>query len=185
MKKTRKRNPALNLTETEMLEIKFGKLKIIEKGEKDKNGRKRWKCLCDCGTVKLIPDINLKRGMTKSCGCSQYKKGKDHVQYTGYENISGKKWASIVAGAKERGLEFKITKKFIWELLEKQEFKCSISNVDISYKDNTASIDRIDNSKGYIESNVHIIHKDINIMRNKFKLDYFIKICKLITKNND
>lgn len=39
--------------------------------------------------------------------------------------------------------------------------------------------------KGYTEDNVHMIHKDINRMRNKFNLEYFIKICKLIAKNNE
>lgn len=28
-----------------------------------------WKCLCDCGTIKIIKGRNLKIGKTKSCGC--------------------------------------------------------------------------------------------------------------------
>lgn len=75
--------------------------------------------------------------------------------------------------------------KFIWNLLKQQDYKCSISGMYTSYKDNTASTDRIGNNKGYTEDNVHITHKDINCTRNKFDLEYFINICKLISNNNE
>lgn len=29
----------------------------------------KWKCLCDCGNTKLITTTQLKKGMSKSCGC--------------------------------------------------------------------------------------------------------------------
>ena len=29
----------------------------------------KWLCVCDCGTEKHINPSNLKRGLTKSCGC--------------------------------------------------------------------------------------------------------------------
>ena len=47
-----------------------------------------------------------------------------------------------------------------------------------------ASLDRIDSSKGYIEGNVQWVHQNINMMKNKFDNQYFIEMCKLITKNN-
>jgi hypothetical protein len=30
---------------------------------------KKWLCICDCGNEKLFNPSNLKRGLTKSCGC--------------------------------------------------------------------------------------------------------------------
>ena len=44
----------------------------------------------------------------------------------------------------------------------------------------TASLDRIDSSKGYVIGNVQWVHKDINIMKNKFDNQYFIDMCKKI-----
>lgn len=44
----------------------------------------------------------------------------------------------------------------------------------------TASLDRIQNDKGYIEGNVQWVHKDINRMKNIFEQNYFIDICKKI-----
>jgi hypothetical protein len=72
-----------------------------------------------------------------------------------------------------------------WELYQKQEGKCALSGLPIFFPatnkgEFTASLDRIDSSKGYIEGNVQWVHKDINIMKNKFPQDYFIKICKLV-----
>jgi hypothetical protein len=48
----------------------------------------------------------------------------------------------------------------------------------------TASLDRIDSSKGYIEGNVQWIHKHINKMKNNFNESYFIEICKKISQKN-
>lgn len=45
----------------------------------------------------------------------------------------------------------------------------------------TASIDRIDNSIGYIASNIHFVHRIVNRSRMYFNLDYYKQICKLIS----
>ena len=37
------------------------------------------------------------------------------------------------------------------------------------------SLDRIDSSKGYEENNVQWVHKDINLMKNKYDNKYFIE----------
>lgn len=61
---------------TKEIEIgdRFGKLTIIEKLERKKNEKLKWKCKCDCGNVTSVKDYDLKTGVTKSCGCIRYKK---------------------------------------------------------------------------------------------------------------
>lgn len=56
---------------------KFGMLTVIKQAE-DKvspSGKRRatWLCRCDCGNYKEIDQDSLKGGMTKSCGCQQFK----------------------------------------------------------------------------------------------------------------
>ena len=34
---------------------RFGKLTVIERAENNKQGKTMWKCVCDCGKVKLKP----------------------------------------------------------------------------------------------------------------------------------
>lgn len=38
----------------------------------------RWKCLCDCGNVKVIRQQKLVSGTTKSCGCLRIEWAKEH-----------------------------------------------------------------------------------------------------------
>jgi len=164
--------------------FKFGKLTAIEELPNSNKFKNRvWVCKCDCGNIKNVSTNNLTMGHTKSCGCNQYKTGKDVYNYTGYEDISGSKWGSIKSGAIIRGLEFLITKEQVWEKYLEQNKKCYFTNQDISFKGKTASIDRLDNSKGYSIDNISIVHKDINIMRNKYSIDYFIEMCNLVSNN--
>lgn len=46
--------------------------------EKDKNGRKKWKCQCECGNIRYIlaQDLMRENGQ-KSCGCTSIQRIKD------------------------------------------------------------------------------------------------------------
>ena len=48
----------------------------------------------------------------------------------------------------------------------------------------TASLDRIDNSKGYHIDNVRWVLKDINMIRGSYDSEYFVKLCNLVAKHN-
>ena len=75
----------------------------------------------------------------------------------------------------------------MWELFLKQDRKCAVSNIDLvftPYRNShkfrnltTASLDRIDSSKGYIVGNVRWVHKDINKMINNYGDTKFIEYC--------
>lgn len=47
---------------------RYGRLVVI-KSLKDKNGKTRWRCRCDCGQVKDTGTHQLRGGNTRSCGC--------------------------------------------------------------------------------------------------------------------
>jgi len=178
-------NPKPGSKDIEMVGLKFGKLTVIEYYGLDKYKNKLWLCKCDCGNETYVKTTYLINGKKMSCGCNQHKTGSEVYNYTGYKDISGTKWNSIESNAKTRNLIFNITKEQVWEMFEKQNKICSLTKLPISFKDGTASIDRINNDKGYEIDNISIVHKDVNIMRNKFSIDYFKKICKLITDNDD
>ena len=48
---------------------KYGRLTIQEYAGKAKNGSTLVKCICDCGTEKIVRLCSLKKGEIKSCGC--------------------------------------------------------------------------------------------------------------------
>lgn len=52
----------------------FGKLSVISRGENNKWGEACWKCLCACGTEKIVRGKDLTRGKQTSCGCNRGRK---------------------------------------------------------------------------------------------------------------
>ena len=49
----------------------YGYLKVVARGENDKEGRARWVCQCKCGNTVVVRGKALRNGNTKSCGCYQ------------------------------------------------------------------------------------------------------------------
>lgn len=49
--------------------MKYGRLEFVAEAEPAAGGHKRWLCRCDCGTVRTFDKSNVKRGISKSCGC--------------------------------------------------------------------------------------------------------------------
>jgi hypothetical protein len=180
--------------------IKINRWTIIEYLENEKlSGTLR--CRCECGTEQKVRYYDIISEQTKGCNscsgieksknCGKYKRkiGKNNWKFSGYKEISGHYWANLKHRARKTGKELSITIEYAYELLEKQNFKCKISGLEIELpscmnKRWTASLDRIDSTKGYIEGNVQWLHKDINTMKWNFNQDQFIKYCKIITENN-
>lgn len=49
---------------------KFGRLTVVRLNDMaQKKHNKSWVCRCDCGQTTVVYGCNLKRGMTRSCGC--------------------------------------------------------------------------------------------------------------------
>lgn len=49
--------------------MRYGRWTVLNHSDQDKFGGKRIYCLCDCGKRKMVLGNNLKRGLSKSCGC--------------------------------------------------------------------------------------------------------------------
>lgn len=173
MKKAYRKN------ETPMVGERINNWEIIEDDIIRKNGRNyiKVKCTCGSGIESLLPYHHYKD--KKSLGCKRCSKS---FTNKGYKEISGTMWSLIKSGAEKRGLEFNISIEYAWDLYIKQNKCCALSGIEIffapsSCKDDrkyqTASLDRIDSNKGYIEGNIQWVHKDYNIMKNKFSKEYF------------
>lgn len=87
--------------------------------------------------------------------------------------------------ATKRKIPFNITIEDAWRLFEEQNNKCAISGVPICFDDRSASLDRIDNKRGYEIGNLWWVHKDINIMKNVHGLDYFITMCEKVSDHQN
>lgn len=173
-------------TITNLVGQKFGKLTVLYQTP-NTNSQPRWMCRCDCGKEKTVQGCHLKSGHTQSCGCSWYKFGKSRTSWKGHGDIPSTMFGRIVSNAKKRNISFDITIEYIWDLFLEQNKMCALSGLplDFTYGRNhhykgTASLDRIDSSKGYVKGNVQWVHKDVNWMKQDYSTDYFLKMCKLI-----
>lgn len=133
---------------------RFGRLVVIERAENSKSGRVQWLCKCDCRNTCVVAANNLGR-TTSSCGCladesrKSVKHGQRHhrIYYI---------WCSMkqrCLNPKSQGYKLYGAKGISicsdWATDFEAFYQWVISN---SY-DDTLSIDRIDNAKGYEPSN--------------------------------
>ena len=107
-----------------------------------------------------------------------------------YEDIHISWFNACPKGARERGLECTITIEDVWNQYVKQGKVCNLTGKEIGWcprirRNGTASIDRIDSSKGYTIDNIQLVHKDVNFMKGVFSQEYFIQTCKdIATKHS-
>lgn len=92
--------------------------------------------------------------------------------------------------ANRKDLSYDLTSIYLKQLYDEQQGKCAISGIAMTLgrkrKQNVkslknASVDRIDNSKGYVKGNVQFVCLGINYMRNSFSIEeatLFIKDIK-------
>ena len=160
-----------------------GKILVTDEYYKSKSKNYYWKCKCDCGKEKYIFAGSIASGRTKSCGCDLKKPGELNNQWSGYKELSGTKWGTIRRNAEKRNLNFEISIKDAYDLLLSQNNLCKLSGIEISLKDGTASLDRIDSSRGYTIDNLQWTHIIINKMKSDLNQDDFIKMCNLISED--
>jgi hypothetical protein len=170
--------------------IRFGKLTVLHRVENDQHHQVRWSCQCDCGKVHTVRRAHLKSKSVVSCGCSKSDKNRVSKRWRGYEDIPLDFWNGYKRTAVSKGRTFEVSIEQGWELFLRQNQQCALSGIPLTFPKNkkdvagTASLDRIDSSKGYTTDNVQWVHKDINRMKNVFDQEHFIAFCKLVTEYN-
>jgi len=162
----------------------FGSLTVVGVSEVSRNGHYRYHVVCRCGNEKTVLGTHLLSGRTKSCGCAK----KESRNWKGSGSVSMTYFSSVkrgAAGEKNRSqIPFEVTIEYIAHQLDDVQCGlCNLSELPISIYDKTASLDRIDSSKGYVEGNLQWLHKDVNMMKRHYSEDYFINLCSRIHKH--
>lgn len=159
----------------------FGDLYVVGVSEISRNGHYRYHVKCSCGVEKTVFGTHMLQGNTLHCGC---KTPRNQSNWQGYKGVGKTYWSQLKSGAEgcrgRRKIPFELSLEFIGDLLEQQDYKCALSGLPISALEGTASLDRIDSSKGYTYDNVQWLHKDINMMKRHYSQDYFIYLCKKV-----
>ena len=157
------------------------------------------KCL-RCNNISEMLRSNIVRKGNKFCKfCAE--QGTGHINWKGYEEINGALLYEYQYGAKNRGLSFNISIQDMWNLFLRQNHKCALSGIELTFDPNvkwtdkkiTASLDRIDSSRGYELDNIQWIHQDLQRIKMNMEQVEFLDWCKkvadyqngLVNYNND
>jgi len=176
---------------------RFGKWTVLAQYKRIKNGKHIvicWLCRCDCSNVRWVYAGSLASGTSRGCRrCSEIENGKRLASSYGFvegqPRLTQTRWYRVLQGAELRGLEVTITKDEALALLIRQESKCAITGWPIvtpirAKGRGTASLDRIDNTRGYIHGNVRWTHWRINKMKGALSDKEFLEACIAVAKTN-
>lgn len=134
---------------------KFGYLTAIcLDSQKANKGHKYWICRCDCGKTRSLQTAQLTSGKVTSCGC-QNPRSKKHSIIKDYRRLYSVYSSMIARCHNPKSISYKyyggkgITVCDEW----KNSFENFSKWSELNGYNDTLSIDRIDNSKGYCPSN--------------------------------
>ena len=122
------------------------------------------------------------------------REGRPHKTTEKFGDIHQSYLCLLRIRARNRKLAYNLSGEYLWELFLKQDRKCALSGQELffpkawgvrSKTDITASLDRIDSTKGYIVGNVQWVHKTINVMKMDMSDSEFINICKMVANNDN
>ena len=166
---------------------RFGNWLVLGTGIK-KGKHYGWMCRCNCGTERVIERMNVLRGLSTQCSSCRKWAGSSNPAWRGYGDVPQQFWTILQKSAEVRGIDVSISIEDLDILWKKSGRVCALSGVPIILATKqsgcTASIDRIDPSIGYSKDNIQWVHKDVNIMKNRFSQDRFIEVCKMVAGNN-
>lgn len=97
----------------------------------------------------------------------------------------------VVRLKKYRGLTIDIDYKYLYELYKKQEGKCAISGLQMTYyvgagrNHYNISVDRIDSNCGYIKGNVQLVCAQVNMMKAEMNYEELYTFCEAIVNNKN
>lgn len=152
-----------------------------------------YRCRCSCGSDSVVRRVNLMQNHSLSCGCRKRRRGSASHSWNGHGEISGRFWTHIQRHAHDRGISFDVSIEEAWHRFEAQQGRCALTGWPMSmanhkvggkYTGRTASLDRIDSSKGYTASNIQWLHKDVNKSKMEFGQDWFIDMCRAVVRKH-
>lgn len=150
-----------------------------------------WNCECDCGTVREVNFNNLRKGLSRSCGClnlEMISKDKPHLRKDTRELCFTFLLATYRSGARRRGISWELTEESFRQITSQDCHYCGVKPLqatgrlpfihkgeerDLSdYLHN--GIDRKDSSLGYSEHNCVPCCTTCNLAKRSMDYEDFI-----------
>lgn len=142
-------------------------------------------CVCNKDIVRYR--TNVGEGKNNYCKeCLKFSRRYKNISPVSYYIRSSKR------RSKNNKFKFNLKEKYLEKLFIKQGGKCKVTNIPIELHGcytkkgtlaTTASLDRIDNSKGYIKGNVRFVSLGVNYMKNRRSDEELFELLSLIKEN--
>lgn len=177
------------ITTTKIICASCGKItekRSTEINRQIKKGKKLFYCNLSCaGKMNHTHLKPYQEELKKNTGRGKWLRNKDIYSQFRY-HLNNAKRHSNNKNIIDLDLEYL---KFLWE---NQNGKCAVTGIDLEIKHihtkkqrtnkspYQASLDRIDNSKGYIKGNVRFVCYMFNIARNNFSDHDVLEFCKKV-----
>ena len=139
------------------------------------------------------PDKWFRNGKDTRCKqCKKIQYDKRRIQNRGRLDLEGlliSRWYGARDRAKRKEIPFLLSIEDLKDLWIKQNGKCAISNIDMTFEFYTGrvftnvSIDRIDSNLGYTKDNIQLVCMAVNQMKSDLSLDELYFFCDSIIKN--
>lgn len=136
---------------------KFGRLTVVDRAPNDKSLHANWVCKCSCGNTKVVGARHLKSGNTISCGCYAKERSSERNTTHGMSNtrlfhiwtgMNGRCYChGHNAYSRYGGRGIGVCDEW------RHDFEGFYNWAMSTGYDDSLSIDRINNDKGYEPSN--------------------------------
>jgi hypothetical protein len=155
-----------------------------------------------CYNCKIFKDLSLyddnqnnwyrnnKDRRCKSCKKEQYEKRRSKNRgKQDFDRIILERFHGLKDRAKRSGLEVNITLDDLKNLWNKQEGKCAISGIQMTYifgkgrVPTNISVDRINSLEGYTKTNIQLVCMAVNQMKSDLSITELVYFCEHIVRN--
>lgn len=155
---------------------KFGRLTVVKYShsvsyghskQKQVSNKYHYECACICGNNPVIDKQSLLTGKTVSCGCKRQEGRPGSRKKNPVYNM----WYNASRRAFQKKLEFTIDLKDIVVPEVCPALGIPLKFNTRTHYDNSPSLDRIDNTKGYTPDNIWVISYLANQIKNMYSYE--------------
>ena len=160
---------------------RYGMLTVLGRAT-NKGSIIRWVSECDCGNFSRPRGQTLRKGEARSCGCIV---GGNNSLSSG-QAMFNCLFRQYESSANKRGLDFELSKDLLLSLTKEDCYYCGEKPSNIfAHKRNNGTyvyngVDRLDNTKGYVEGNVVACCKECNFAKQTSSVEEFLSMVERI-----
>jgi hypothetical protein len=146
---------------------------------KNKTGAHLWYWTCPECLIVWGPSTvsHLRRSvMCRLCANQPHNNGR----WKGHRDLTGVWLTAQAHNASRRGHSWDVTPEYLWQVWVEQRGRCIYTGWELLHG-HDASLDRIDNTKGYEVGNVQWVHRQINLMKGTMTEYRFLELCRAVS----